>query len=145
MNLQNFEAGLDRWGADLHAWPAQDQASALALMARSGEARLQAERARNIETALSESAISHRAPGDLAARILKDSRLVESTGLEDPFSGFIAWLKAALWRPALLAVLPLAVGFALGASSSVDEDAALQNFTALTLISAFDEIDYEDQ
>lgn len=146
MNTEDLDDKLDRWGADLDTWPTDDRNAALSLMERSLGARVRVQRTRTIETALAEGATAHRAPVDLAMRILNDSRLgPHQVHLEDPFSGFVAWLKAAIWRPALLAAVPLAVGFVLGMSSGYDEDALAQNLTALTLISAFDEIDYEDQ
>ncbi|WP_421759005.1 hypothetical protein [Devosia sp.] len=68
LTLEEFEAALDRDGADLGKWPAQQQVAAMALMAQSAEARQLFESARQVEELLA-SASGIKAPRGLADRI----------------------------------------------------------------------------
>lgn len=51
---KRLDAGLDRWGADISAWPAEERGFANALVAVDGEARRRLEAARHVDAALAE-------------------------------------------------------------------------------------------
>jgi hypothetical protein len=68
LTLEEFEAALDRDGADLSKWPAQQQVAAMALMAQSVDARQLFESARQVEELLA-GASGIKAPKGLADRI----------------------------------------------------------------------------
>jgi hypothetical protein len=113
MNLTEFHDHLDRWGANLDAWPAPAAAAGRALLDTSADARASWHTARAIDRHLSGQK-RHHAPPSLTSRITAARR------------GALEQLWWPLWRPALIALLPLTLGFAVGLQSSEADDPALQ-------------------
>lgn len=134
MNLQQFEAHLDRLGCDLDAWPTAEARAARALLASDTNAAEALAAATAVARHL-DAQRRHQAPAGLAARIATTAtarRGDPAQALERLF----AQLLSPPWRPALLALLPLAVGFAIGMQPANSEDQALPE-QLLTL--AFDD------
>ena len=113
MDLPSFDALLGRHGADSRQWPANLRASALAFVARTAEAQQLLEEQKHLEQALEAHWPSVETPLGLRTRILANATNRDS---------WLEWLTVKLWRPALLACLPLALGIAVGAN--VADDAA---------------------
>jgi hypothetical protein len=128
MNLQQFNDLLDRRGAHLDAWPEPDRIAARELLQRDPEAAAALRVAEAVDAHLT-TLRAHRAPAGLAGRITASiDRNVRSGWLEPLFR--------PLWRPALLALLPVAAGFVLGLQLPADTEGQLPE-TLLAL--AFDE------
>jgi hypothetical protein len=144
MTIEQLQDVLDHQGSDLSAWPASLQSAARDLLSTSDEASELLAYTQKIAATLKTSANTHRAPTHLAQKILHDGRLHTSPAEpSDAVSDILLWMKAAIWRPALLAIVPLLIGFTLGvAIPPTDIDADL---SALSLISAYEEIDYDAQ
>jgi hypothetical protein len=128
MTLQQFNDHLDRRGANLDAWPEPDGTAARELVRREPAAAAALRAAETVEGHLT-ALQAHRAPAGLAARIT-----ASVDGHARP--GWLESLFSPPWRPALLALLPLAAGFALGLQLPIDRDGPFQE-TVLAL--AFDE------
>ena len=117
-DLKRFERGLDRWGADLRAWPSPDRAMAEALLAGDAEARRRFEAARRVEAALGEL----MRPGPAEAPM----RLVHSAPT-------VSLRRIAGWSTVGLAA-SLLIGFAAGTMAPLpddDDDTAGQVFSAV--------------
>ena len=118
MNLGEFHDHLDRWGADLTDWPTAAAGAGRALLETSADARASWRTARAIDRHLAAQR-EHRAPSSLPGRIAQARR-----GAARP--GLLEQLWWPLWRPALIALLPLALGFTIGQQSTEADDPALQ-------------------
>ena len=121
MELNKFNNLLDQHGPSLDAWPAELRRDAESLLETSAAARdavADAQTLANLLSAMPEAP----APSYLASRIV-----ARAGALEDPWQRLIKWLSARLWRPALAAGLPLALGFVVGMAQmpSSEEDAYL--------------------
>jgi anti-sigma-K factor RskA len=122
MTRGDFEQGLDRWGADLGGWPAEEAERARVYLATDGDARRLLDAARQVDAFLGELR-QHAAPGHLAGRILAR---VRGAGAEpDRLERMLGWLSARLWRPALLAMLVTTAGFLTGMAINEPVDSAL--------------------
>ena len=132
MTESDFEDLLDRHGADIALWPADQAHAANLLLARSAEARALREQAQNVETLLAD-ALPELVPIGLKNRILAH---VGTDPGDRP--AWLDWLTAAFWRPVTLAMVPLVLGFALGVSfpeavEDYDDDVSLLVFADLEL------------
>ena len=107
MDLSTFADCADRFGPDLNRWPEPRRGAARALVADSAEARALLVRVRSLDDRLNALA-REPAPAHLAPRILASLP-------KDRWAELTEWFRAALWRPALAATLPLALGFIIGA------------------------------
>ncbi len=148
MDAKNFEQALDRWGSDLSDWPATERQAAEALLVRSKDVQTLMEAERQIDSALSalrEHAVSSR----LEQRIL--TRLPAVAG-SDPAAGAYdgqwiwSWLSAKVWRPVLLAGVPLIFGFAMGFGlPDLTEQELAEQISMLALSDIYQEIDDAQQ
>ena len=109
MDLERFECIVDAYGGDAAAWPAGERAAALALLAAEPGARALREAARALDRELATYTV---APPPPLQRVL--AARPRPSGPER----FLGWLVPAaplqLWRPALAAMLPLALGLVIG-------------------------------
>jgi len=118
MELERFNSLVDAYGGDEAAWPAAERDAARSLLAAEPQARAlqQAAQALDRELALFRVAPPPSIDLILAAR-------PQPGALER----LLAWLVPAapgqLWRPALAAMLPLALGVVLGAGLPASLDA----------------------
>jgi ferric-dicitrate binding protein FerR (iron transport regulator) len=128
MNLQQFNDHLDRHGAHLDAWPETERNAARQLLQRDPEAAAALRTAEAVDAHLARLR-AHRAPAGLAARIAATTR----HGVE---GGWLEALFRPLWRPALLALLPLVAGFVVGLQLPVDAEGP---FPETLLVLAFDD------
>ena len=143
MDENRFEDALDRWGSNLYDWPAEERQAAEALLAQSknAESLLQAER--RIDSALS-MLRQHAVPPGLEQRIHVRLTSAESHG--DRGQRKWSWVTASLWRPALLAGLPLVFGFALGLGlPDLSEQELADQVSMLALTNIYQEIDDAQQ
>lgn len=135
---------LDRYGADLDAWPANDAAMARELLERSPYAKQLHNEAHALSD-LVKAALPTAAPD--VARMRRE--LLARIGGSSLINRVLAWLTngtsgwSRTWRPAVLALVPLAFGFSLGlALPARDEpDAAMAEEVSLF---AFQEATYEE-
>ena len=116
-NEHNFAALLDRHGSDAANWATENRAHALKLLESSTEAQQLLAEARLLDETLDELLPGTAVPFGLGTRI------VANAPHRDPW---LQWLAVRLWRPAALACLPLAVGFAVG-NTFADDDADLED------------------
>ncbi|MGE0625911.1 MAG: hypothetical protein AB7I04_09385 [Pseudomonadales bacterium] len=142
MKLDTFIDNLDRYGGDLDDWPEALRAAARQLAASSPEAAAAAGRARQLADVLAglpERAAPPALAARIAARAATDRSLLSTVG---------DWFARALWRPALAASVPLALGFALGFSyqqpATTDDAYLLESFGMLPFSSSFEELPYEE-
>lgn len=134
MNQQQFEALLDRLGSDLNTWPEADARAARDLLASSADAAAALAAASAVARHL-EGRRQHRAPHRLAARIVAAAATPRGR-LGSPLERLLEQLLNPPWRPALLALLPLALGFVIGLQQADPADQTLPD-ELLTL--AFDD------
>ncbi|MEQ8486638.1 MAG: hypothetical protein RIB46_19925 [Pseudomonadales bacterium] len=134
MNQQQFEALLDRLGSDLNTWPEADARAARDLLASSADAAAALAAASAVARHL-EGRRQHRAPHGLAARIVAAAATPRGR-LGSPLERLLEQLLNPPWRPALLALLPLALGFVIGLQQADPADQTLPD-ELLTL--AFDD------
>ena len=127
-----FETLLDRHGSEAADWPAESRAQALELLESSTDARQLHAEARLLDETLDELLPVANLPLGLGTRI------VANAPHRDPW---LQWLAVRLWRPAALACLPLAVGFAVGNTFADDaadlEDQVLVAFADASALEAF--------
>jgi hypothetical protein len=134
MNQQQFEALLDRLGSDLDTWPEADARAARALLASSADAVAALTVASAVARHL-EGQRQHRAPRGLATRIAVAATAPRER-VRPPLERLLEQLLNPPWRPALLALLPLALGFVIGLQQADPADQTLPD-ELLTL--AFDD------
>ncbi len=118
MNLTTFLELLDRHGPEDSAWPQNHRDAMLAFVRESSEAARQLEYSREIYAEL--HALEHAVAPGLKSRILAQATTEKPSAVDQ----FFNWLTAALWRPALLSVAPLALGTLLGMNLPVVDDAS---------------------
>ena len=128
----DFAALLDRHGSEVANWAAENRAHARELLESSAEARQLLAEARLLDETLDELLPGAAVPLGLGTRI------VANAPHRDPW---LQWLAVRLWRPAALACLPLAVGFAVGNTFADDaadlEDQVLVAFADADTFEAF--------
>lgn len=122
MTRLEFEQALDRWGADLTRWPAQDAEAARQLLGTDRQARRSLDAARAVDAHLA-ALRTHTAPSHLAARI--GARVREAAAPADPLERLFGWLTDRVWRPALLAMLIACAGYLTGLSVNEPLDPSL--------------------
>mgnify|MGYP001823795292 CR=1 FL=1 len=143
MDEHRFDAALDRWGSNLQDWPADERQAAEALLAQSKVAESLLQTDRSIDATLSRLQ-QHVAPPGLEQRIHARLTTLESHG--DRGQRIWSWVTASFWRPALLAAVPLTVGFALGLGlSDVSEQELADQVSMLALSNIYEEIDDAQQ
>lgn len=109
MTPREFEQALDHWGAKLEHWPADQAAAARALLAEHAGARDALVAAGEVEAFLqSLGSAESPAPAYLAARI------VARAPRRDRLQRSLDWLTGRHWRPAVLAVAVVAIGYLAG-------------------------------
>ncbi len=119
MELERFQGLVDAYGGDEAAWPGGERDAARALLAAEPRARAlqRAARALDRELALFRVAPPPSIDCILAAR-------PQPGALERLFAWLVPAAPAQLWRPALAAMLPLALGVVIGAGLPAPLDAA---------------------
>ena len=134
MTLDEFENSLDRWGSNLAAWPEPARSEGTSLLRESEAARRELAHAQNIDDLL---AATHRAPASVRQEI------VDRVAANDVWQRLAEWFANTLWKPALAAACTLALGFAIGFSSSAVDvtDNDLAEASTLTFFDGYQEID----
>ena len=127
MTNEEFRECLDRYGSDLERWPDGQRAVARAF-AGTAAGRRELDAARAFDALLAEASSVPEALG-LRERILANVR-AQGRPID-----LVFWLFAPLWRPAALAVAPLALGFTVGftypETDSLEEAVAVIAFTEI--------------
>lgn len=115
MTLQKFSGILDRRGADAQAWPVVERAACHSLLETSPEARKLLREHQQLAQALDQLQVP-ALPG-LEARVLNQSLPARTRSLLDHL---LDWLLPGnlfgprIWRPAMVACLPLVIGILVG-------------------------------
>lgn len=115
MTLQEFSDILDRSGADAQAWPIAERAACHSLLETSPEASRLLREHQQLAHALDQLQVP-ALPG-LEARVLNQSLPPRN---HSPVDRVLDWLLPAnlfgpqLWRPAMVACLPLVFGILVG-------------------------------
>jgi len=142
MNDAELQELLDRYGSDTAKWPTPEASSAARLLAESGPARAQFDAARTLDGWL-DGLRQHRAPAGLAATIM--ARIER----RDPADRLLAWLTGRLWRPILVAALPVVAGFAIGfglpQEADTDNTDLAGQIGALAFTDIYQELDDAEQ
>lgn len=139
MNRAELEAGLDRWGGDLSAWPPAAAQAARALIGRDDDARRLWQAATRIDDHLAASR-AHSAPGHLAGRISAGLDTAPRRG--DALETAIGWLTGNRWRPAVLGALLTLAGYLAGVLAVEPVDAVLADEVAtLAFTDLYGEVD----
>lgn len=119
MTQPEFEADLDRWGADLTKWPPQAAARARQRLATDPGARQALTAAATVDGYL-QGLRADTAPAHLTQRVL--ARLDAPGPAAKPWP-LLDWLMHRLWRPALVALAPVLMGFLLGQATAAPGEA----------------------
>lgn len=136
MTEHEFEIALDRWGSDLGQWPPEQAALARKCLAARPGARRALEEAVLADRYLA-GLCTHHPPVYLKARILARLPAVDSG------ERLLAWLTARLWRPAVLALLPVAAGFLVGLALTEPLDTDLtEEVVTLAFTDLYGEVEY---
>jgi hypothetical protein len=113
MTLAEFEAHLDRYGAELDRWPVEPASQAKRLVAESSAARSLFAESRALDTLL-EDALPAATLSTGAVR----SRILAALAEQGAKPGVFAWLTSGsrLLRPVAIAaaIIPLILGYAIG-------------------------------
>jgi hypothetical protein len=145
MTLEEFTDLLDRFGADVARWPRDQQPGAHELMQASSEARRLHAQAVRLEQCLDAAlpALEELSLGPLKHRIME--RIRNPLAEDSAIVRFWTWLLAGprlahvlLVRPAVLAMIPLILGFALGISFPEPDGVDGELATELTLLALTD-------
>lgn len=142
--IEQFAELLDRHGAEPARWPVAVRSMALLLVDAEPAAQGLLQEARRLEVALS-ALPAPPVPSGLKSRII--ARLTNAQPIFLP-DRMLDWLTTALWRPLLLASLPLAFGFTLGIgvyqdTGEPEDSLALLIFSDAAAVTFGEEADYE--
>ncbi|WP_374385074.1 hypothetical protein [Dongia sp.] len=123
--MAEFEAGLDRYGADLSRWPPEIRAAGEALFVQSAEAKAAWHDARLVDEFLLSRADTSP-PGELVERVMAAQRAHDSAHPEEAISPLrMPWPRVL--QAALLCCIVLLIGVVAGdlaASKPADFDAS---------------------
>lgn len=149
MTEAEFAELLDHHGSDRTHWPAADAERADDLLGGSAAARRELAAARAVDHWLADQR-AHVAPAGLAESILERVRRVEATApigtRPDPLDSVFQWLTARLWRPVLVATLPVLAGFAIGVALPADTDTELASqIGTLAFVDIYEELNDAEQ
>lgn len=113
MTLDEFEAHLDRYGAELDRWPVESASQAERLVADSSAARSLFSESRALEALLDDAL-----PAATLSTVAVRSRILATVTEPAATPGLFAWLTSGsrLLRPVAIvaAVIPLVLGYAIG-------------------------------
>ena len=167
MNMEQFEDCLDKHGSDIGRWPEDLAVAAEQLLGGSELARTAHGEARGLDRLLRDALQTYEPEGlkqrilakvaadadaaDAAdAKSLRPSELESGAPRGDEKSrehSWVDWLTAAIWRPVALAVIPLALGFAVGLNFPEVDGADLEDAVVLmaftdTIIESYEDDSY---
>lgn len=135
MNIQRVRQIIEAYGAEPARWPAAERDQALAMVERTPELTRLREEAGHLDAALDAFAPA------IAPPALRDRILARTAGTSQrspsALDRFLQWLLAGtprerILRPVMASLLPLLVGFALGAFSPANgaDEVLVQNALA---------------
>lgn len=114
LDLARLGRLLEAYGADPEAWPAAERDAALALLARSAEARALRERAARLDRLLDQAPALEPSP-ELMARVLAAANQAAPPWRRRLGAWtFALWPFGPVWRPATALALAALFGVALG-------------------------------
>ena len=137
LDLEGFVECLDQLGPDLSCWPQMQRVAAEVLLADSADARTQLSQAHRLDELL------QCLPRVDASPELRE-RIRASATRPDVWQRVSEWFTGPLWRPALVAMFPLVVGFVVGLNNTQpgDDDLA-QELSLMAFTTSFEEYPYE--
>lgn len=125
---------LDRWGSDLDDWPNSAASEARRLLQSSPEAARLMQETAALEIELTQLR-EHRATPGL------DERILAELPVRDGIQRILDWLTGALWRPALAATIPLALGFILGTTIPEEDSQLADELSLLVFSTTYEELE----
>ncbi len=125
---------LDRWGSDLDDWPNSAASEARKLLESSPEAARLMQETATLEIELAQLR-EHRATPGL------DERILAELPVRDGIQRMVDWLTGALWRPALAATIPLALGFILGTTIPEEDSQLADELSLLVFSTTYEELE----
>ena len=134
MNLKRFSEILEAYGGDSRRWPESERISALELCSKEPEARRMMEDTLALDVLLDSHEITSNNPIDLIDLIRKiESRIQHASNQsgQNIVDQFIGWLipdlrsMPSLFRPALVACLPILLGIWIGTGESTTDELTL--------------------
>ncbi len=124
---------LDRWGSDLDLWPIIAANEAKTLMASSPEATRLVQEFVALESELAKLREHQATPG-------LDVKILAELPTRDGVQRIVDWLSASLWRPALAAAIPLALGFILGITIPEEDSQLADELSLLVFSETYEEL-----
>ena len=126
ISIDRFRTLLDAYGAMAQRWPEAERDAALALVARSAEARTLMDDARKLDDLLDSLPVAEPSP-ELAGRILAAAPVAAPAPAASRRSGWVGrflgalWPELPAWRPAAALAASLACGLVTGAFLPAEE------------------------
>lgn len=133
-NERELAEALDRWGSDLDDWPNSAASEARRLLQSSPEAARLMQEIAALEIELTQLR-EHRATPGL------DERILAELPVRDGIQRILDWLTGALWRPALAATIPLALGFILGTTIPEEDSQLADELSLLVFSTTYEELE----
>lgn len=133
-NERELAEALDRWGSDLEDWPNSAASEARRLLQSSPEAARLMQETAALEIELTQLR-EHRATPGL------DERILAELPVRDGIQRILDWLTGALWRPALAATIPLALGFILGTTIPEEDSQLADELSLLVFSTTYEELE----
>ena len=129
MNRTEFDYLLTCYGADFGRWPIEHSTIAKLALESNPAWQVSLLEARRLDDALDKSSLEDHHLGALKRRILAETIYKQSL-----LDRFLHWLIPAevLWRPALVACLPVIIGLSIGLNIDIDERYTLEEELSLT-------------
>jgi hypothetical protein len=134
MKKAEFDHLLACYGADFGDWPGEQRGIAKRALESNPEWQARFLESRALDDALDEYTLESPHLAALEQRIL-----AETVHKQSILDRFIQWLipgealwRPAVWRPALVACLPIIVGVSIGLNINIDEQYTLEEELSLT-------------
>ena len=129
MNKTEFDQLLACYGADFGHWPIEHRASAELALESHPEWQ-----ANLLESRLLDDALGQYSLEDHHLAAVKHRILAQTVYKQTFLDRFIHWLMPgeALWRPALIACLPIIIGLSIGLNIDIDEQYTLAEELSFT-------------
>ncbi|MGK0474216.1 MAG: hypothetical protein ACJAR0_004716 [Candidatus Azotimanducaceae bacterium] len=143
MNKTEFDHLLACYGADFEHWPIEHRSLAKNALESNPEWQTSL-----LETNVLDNALDQLTPADHHLAALTERILAATVGKQYFLDRLIHWLipGEALWRPALVACLPIIVGLSIGLNVDIDEQYTLEEELSFTgLVADLSTLEIQDE